>query len=190
MAVSKLAAAAWVTSAAAVLSAATAGVYALAASNGSSSGTASAAKVAPSASPSPNGNSQGNNGNGVGNGGATGTQANAHPITVTGVVTGQPAPGRTATLNVTIDNAKNQAILIRTVTAAITSVTTGTLPGKVACNKNWFQVTSFAGSQRVEAGAKGIVPLTVSFTNDPAINQDNCKNQNYTFSYTATADQA
>lgn len=195
MPASKLAVAAWVTSAAAVVSAATAGVYALAAtSNSTSTGTATAAAAkTPTPTPTPNGNSQGNNGNGVGNGGSTGTQASNHPIVVTGQVIGAPAPGRTGTLNVKVDNSKNQAILVRSIIATVTSVTAVTplpAPGKPACDKSWYSIAPFNGSFPIGAGATGVVPLTITFDDKPGINQDNCKSATFNFSYTATADQA
>lgn len=134
------------------------------------------------------GNGNGNNGSGNGNGGGNGDSS--HPITVTGIVVGQPAPGRTARLDVTIDNAKNAAILVKTVTAAVTSVTTGAQLGKPACKASWYSISSFSGSLRVEQGAKSVVPLTVTFANDPLVNQDNCKGATFSYSFSASAQQA
>ncbi|MBK5306269.1 MAG: hypothetical protein JJD92_06225 [Frankiaceae bacterium] len=156
----------------------------------SGTGAASTAKSSPSPSASPNGNSQGNNGNGVGNGGSSGTQANSHTIVVTGAVSGAPAPGHTAVLNVSVDNSKNQAIYVRTVNAAVTAVTSAGNNLKPTCLKTWYQISSFSGSQYVAAGATALVPLTITFLDNPTVNQDNCKGATYSFSYTATADQA
>jgi len=212
MAASKLAVAVWIGSAAVLTTGTSAAVYSLAGSNsstaataakaaptpsptsgftgGGSSVTTAAAKPTPTATAGVNGNGNGNNGNGNGNGGSSGTTSNGHPITLTGNVTGQPGPGVTAKLNVTIDNGKNQAIVVRTVTATVTSVTTGTQAGKPQCKTSWYSIAPFSGSLPIAAGGKGVVPLTVTFTDEPAINQDNCRGATYSFSFNATADQA
>jgi hypothetical protein len=212
MAASKLAVAVWIGSAAVLTTGTSAAVYSLAGSNssttsaaakttptpsptspftgGGSTVTTAAAKPTPTATTTPNGNGQGNNGNGAGNGGSTGSPSNSHPVTLTGSVTGQPGPGVTAQLNITIDNSKNQAIVVRTVTATVTSVTSGTQAGKPQCRTSWYSIAPFSGSLPIAAGAKGAVPLTVTFTNEPAINQDNCRGATYSFSFNATADQA
>lgn len=211
MAASKLAVAVWIGSAAVLATGTSAAVYSLAGSSTPSASAAAKASptpspsssltggggslTAPAAKPSPTptptstapttGNGNGNNGNG--NGGST---SGGHPITLTGSVTGQPGPGVTATLKVTIDNSKNQAITVRTVTATVTSVTSGTQAGKPQCKTSWYSISAFSGSLPIAAGAKGVVPLTVTFTDDPAINQDNCRGATYSFSYSASADQA
>jgi hypothetical protein len=124
-------------------------------------------------------------GNGQGNGGNQG-----HPITLSGVVQGQVAPGGTAPLVVTIANQNNQDILVTSVTGSVTSVTSAGQTGKPACSTSWYRVGSFAGSLRVHKNASGTVMLPVSFLNAPAVNQDNCKGARYTFSFTAQATQA
>lgn len=139
------------------------------------------------------GNGQGNNGNGNGNGGSNGSTGGGnagHAITVSGVVQGQVAPGRSATLVVTISNPNNQDILVTSVTGSVTSVTTGHQAGKPACSTSWYQVGSFSGSLRIAKNANGVISLPVTFLNSPNVNQDNCKGAQYTFSFTAEARQA
>jgi hypothetical protein len=215
--VSKVAAAAWLSSAVVVVGAAGGAIYQLANPSSSPSASPSSQPTSPTlggGNVSPGnttgngttGNTTGNGttGNGTGNGttgnttgngtgnGTTGntTGNNGHPIVVTGSMNGPLAPGVSRTLTVTIDNAKNQAINIRTVTASITSVTSGSQIGKPACDKSWFTVGSFSGAQYVAKGAKGTVTLPVTFTNLATTNQDNCKGTSVGLSFTATADQA
>ena len=139
------------------------------------------------------GNGQGNNGNGNGNGGSNGSTSGnnpGHSITVSGAVQGEVAPGHPATLVVTITNANNQDILVTSVTGAVTSVTTAHQAGKPACSTAWYQVGSFSGSLAIAKNGSGKVSLPVTFVNSATVNQDNCKGQQYTFSFTAQARQA
>jgi hypothetical protein len=134
------------------------------------------------------GNGQGNNGNG--NGGSTGGSSPGHSLNVSGVVQGTVAPNRPATLVVTINNPNSQDILVTSVTGSVTSVTTAHQAGKPVCSTAWYQVGSFSGSLLVPKGASRTVSVPVSFLNSATINQDNCKGQQYTYSFTAQARQA
>lgn len=136
------------------------------------------------------GNGNGNKGNGNGNGGGAGAGSAAHPLTLTGTVSGQLAPGLPRVLVVTVDNAKNQAVYLKSVTAIIQSVAAGPNPSKPACNKAWFTVGSFSGSQFIGQGLKGQVQLPLTLVNLPNTNQDNCKGAAYSVAFTAIADQA
>ncbi|MCW2674123.1 MAG: hypothetical protein JWP14_2712 [Frankiales bacterium] len=140
------------------------------------------------ATASTSGNGNGNNGNGNGNGGGNGDSS--HPIVVTGTVSSKPVPGTPVTLAVKIDNNKNQAINVRTVTAQITSVSSAGATGKPVCSTSWFTLGSFSGSQHINQGATGTVQLPLLLKDLPATNQDNCKGATFNFTFAATADQA
>ena len=137
-------------------------------------GTAVQGQAAPAA--------QGGNGNG-GN-------PPGHAITVTAVLTGQLGPGSPASLRVTITNPNSQAVEVTSVSGAITSVVTGTLPGRMACSASWYHVEPFTGSQPVARNGSITVPLRVTFDDVPTTNQDNCKGARFTYSFTAQARQA
>lgn len=152
--------------------------------------TTSSSPTRPAAAPpGQNGNLSGTaNGNGTGKGNGNGTSG--HPLTVTGAVSGSLAPGLPRTLTVTVDNARNQAVNLRSVTASITSVTGGSDSTKPPCSRDWFSVGSYAGNQPIAKGQKGQVELPLTLTNLPSVNQDNCKGARYSLAFTATADQA
>lgn len=120
-----------------------------------------------------------------GNGGAQG-----HTLTVTAVMAGQVGPGSPASLLVTITNPNSQAVEVTSVSGTVTSVTTGTLSGQVACSASWYHVTPFTGSRTVARNGSTVVALPVTFDNSPATNQDNCKGATFTYSFTAQARQA
>lgn len=134
-----------------------------------------------------NGNGGGNSGNGAGNGSGVVTPP-GKALTVVASATGTLAPGRTATLNVTVTNPNNQPVTVVAASATLDSVGTGNLVPR--CDKNWLTVSSFSGSTLLAAGATTTIPLTVSFANLGNVNQDDCKNVVYSFTATATANSA
>ena len=77
-----------------------------------------------------------------------------------GVVQGQVAPGRSATLVVTIANPNSQDILVTSVTGSVTSVTSAGQAGKPACSTSWYQVGTFTGSLPISKN--GIVKVEYS----------------------------
>lgn len=148
----------------------------------SSSGTVATAGLG-------NGKGGGNNGNGGGNG-AGGVTPTGKALTVAGTATDSLAPGATDTLTVSITNPNNQAVNIVSASATITTVGTKALPGLPACDKAWITVAPFSGNKPLAANATTTIPLTVSFDNLAGVNQDNCKDVTYTFTASATANQA
>jgi hypothetical protein len=133
------------------------------------------------------GNCQGNSGSGGGN---LSSGNPGHTITVTGVVSGKIAPGVPATLTVTINNTNNQAIVVTNVTGSINGVTSAGQAGKPVCSKSWYSLGSFSGSKPIAQNSSGSVVLPVTFSDLPTTNQDNCKGATYSFTFTATANQA
>jgi hypothetical protein len=178
--VSRVAVAAWLSSAAVVTSAAGVGIYQLTTASSSSTSTSSSQ---PSAQTLGGGSVDSNNGNG--------NNANpGHPITLTGAVVGKLGPGTSATLNVTISNPNNQDIVVTSVTGAITSVTSAGLVGRLACSSSWYSLGSFSGSKTIAKNKNAQVPLALTLTNLPGTNQDNCKGATVRFTFTAQAQQA
>ena len=100
------------------------------------------------------------------------------------------APGVGGTLTVRVENPNNQAVRLTSVSAAVHSVTQGA-SGPVACDKDWFVISPLTDIS-VLIGKRGRedVELDVEFTNLPGTNQDRCKGAQYSFTFTATADQA
>jgi hypothetical protein len=182
--VSRVAVAAWLSSAAVVTSAAGVGIYQLTTASSSSS-SSSTSSSQPSAQTLGGGSVDSNNGNGNGNNANPG-----HPITLTGAVVGKLGPGTSATLNVTISNPNNQDIVVTSVTGAITSVTSAGLVGRLACSSSWYSLGSFSGSKTIAKNKNAQVPLALTLTNLPGTNQDNCKGATVRFTFTAQAQQA
>jgi hypothetical protein len=111
-------------------------------------------------------------------------------LTVTYSVMGKVAPGVPATLALTIQNPNSQAVLLRSVSGTVTSVSAGSNPALPACDQAWFAIGSLTGrSDRINRDQSTTVQVPVTFTNLP-INQDNCKNATYSFTFSAAADQA
>jgi hypothetical protein len=108
-------------------------------------------------------------------------------LIVTGIITGRVAPGLPAVLTVTVQNPNNQDLLLKTVAGQVTSVTSGPNGLLAACDKSWFSIGSFSGSQTVARNASTSLQLPVSLANISAVNQDNCKGATYNFSFTASA---
>lgn len=178
MAVTKLAVAGWLTAAAAVTTVGVAGIYQLVATS------------TPAAAASNNGNGNGhvngNNGNGAG-----GTnQPPGKAVTVSGSVVGKIGLGSPATLNVTVDNPNNQALVITKVMGTITSVTSAGQAGKPACSAAWYSVGTFTGSKALPKNGSAIVAVPLTLTPLSSTNQDNCKGSTVTFAFSATAEQA
>jgi hypothetical protein len=123
-------------------------------------------------------------GNGVG--GAPPSKA----ITVSAVLTGQLGPGSPAALLVTITNPNSQSVEVTSVSGAVTSVATGSLPGRATCSASWYHVAAFTGSRTVARNSSTTVPLAVTFDDVPTTNQDNCKGALFSYSFTAQARQA
>jgi hypothetical protein len=123
---------------------------------------------------------------GNGNGG----NAPGHAISVSAVVSGRLGPGSPALLLVTITNPNSQAVEVTSVSGAVTSVTSGTLPGKSACSASWYHVGTFTGSRTVARNSSTTVALPVTFDDVLTTNQDNCKGARFTYSFTAQARQA
>jgi hypothetical protein len=178
VAVSKVAAAAWLSSAVVASGAIGVGVeMATSASTSNASQSSSPTLGGGNVSSSNNGN----NGNGSNSG---------HPITLTGSVVGKIGLGTPATLTVTISNPNNQDIVVTSVTGAITSVTSAGLVGSPVCSSSWYSVGTFTGSKTVMKNASGQVSVPLTLTNLPSTNQDNCKGSTVQFTFTAQAQQA
>jgi hypothetical protein len=126
----------------------------------------------------------------MGGGKVSNLGAPGHRIDVTGTLTGTPAPGGAASLDVTITNTNSQAIVVRSVSGTITAVTSGGLAGRPACDKSWYSLGSFTGTMRIERGASDSVQLPVVLQDLTNVNQDNCKGATFTYTFTAAAQQA
>jgi hypothetical protein len=125
------------------------------------------------------------------NSSAGGSSSNpGHPLVVSGTVVGSVAPGSPAHLVVTISNPNNQAVLLTSVSGAITSVASAGLAHKPVCSASWYHVASFSGSRTIAKSSSTSVELQVTFDDLPTVNQDNCKGAQYTYSFTAQARQA
>ncbi len=119
---------------------------------------------------------------------ANGTSGNpGHPITVTGAVTGTIAPGRPATLTVTIINPNNQDLVITSVTGAITLVTTAGIVGRPPCNAAWYHVGTSTAATPIKKNKSAVVSVPISLDNRFDTNQDNCKGATVRFSFAAQA---
>lgn len=129
-------------------------------------------------------------GNASSKGGGNSGSSQGHSLDVTGTVVGPVAPGRTASLAVTLTNPNSQAILVSTVSGTITAVTSGSLPGRPTCDKNWYSLGTYTGSLRLESGARTTVQLPLVLANLSDVNQDNCKGATFTYTFSAAAQQA
>lgn len=134
-----------------------------------------------------NGPGGGNNGNGAGNG-SGGAQPPPKALSVQHTMLGTVRLGTPATMRVTVTNPNNQAVDLKTVTANVTNVVSaaGTTP---ACTPSNFSISSYNGTRRIAKNGSTSVDLLVSMAENGA-NQDRCKGATYSFSFTATADQA
>lgn len=117
-----------------------------------------------------NGNANGSNSNGKGNG---------HSISVTGLVHGTLAPGRTAQLQVTVNNTNNQSVTLTSVQPTIGA------PSKKNCLTSWFTVQSFSGSTQIAKDSTTRLTLAISMLNANT-NQDACKGATLPLSYSAS----
>jgi hypothetical protein len=155
----------------------------------------------PTTSPG-NGQGGGNNGNGVGNGTSGASPASKSlqiaraSKTPTGqdvpVLDGALTPGASGTLTLNVTNPENQRVkltLLKGETTGVTTKTPSVAPD--ACSPGWFVFDPYtvpAGTYLLPGETKQL-SLTVRMDNKP-VNQDNCQGQTYSFTFTATADQA
>lgn len=168
--------------------------------SGGSQSAASGAKVKPTPTATPtSGHGSGNNGNGVGNN-PGGAQPAVKALKVTAIkpssipandpsLIAPIAPGFDGTLTVKVENPNQQDVILTSLVGTITGVTPG-VGGTPQCEAAWFDIVDFSGAMRITKNSNAMVPLTVSFANLPNVNQDRCKGATYTFSFTATANQA
>lgn len=99
-------------------------------------------------------------------------------------------PGVNGTLTVRVENPNNQAVRLTGITGDVSEVTQGT-SGPTACDKDWFVISPLTGTPvLIEKKSHEDFELDVTFTNLPSTNQDRCKGAQYSFTFTATADQA
>lgn len=134
------------------------------------------------------GNCQGNSGAGVGNGASSGSGSPGKALTATVQGVTDIAPGRNGTVTVVVSNPNNQAVNVTRVAGSVTSVTSGTRSGLLACDPEWILLDEFNGSTVIGKNATGTVTMPVRFDNK-SINQDNCKGVTYSFSFTVFGQQ-
>lgn len=161
-------------------------------------GSAAKAKPTPTATPT-QGAGSGNSGNGVGNG-AGGAQPppKALIVSVYKATSSSPhvdktiAPGVEGKLRVKVENPNNQAVNLTGIVSTITGVTKD-IDADGDCLAGWFDIADWsptAGVERINKNTFKIYDLAVTFLNKPLINQDGCKGASYSFTFTATANQA
>jgi len=129
-----------------------------------------------------------NCGNCQGNGGGGGSPGKA--ITVSGVAVTPIAPGRAGTVTVTVRNPNNQDVLVTRVSGSVTRVTSPSGTSVPTCLDSWFILGAIDQSRLITRNTTGTVTLPVRFKNEPEINQDDCKNVRYNFSFTVFGQQA
>jgi hypothetical protein len=80
------------------------------------------------------------------------------------------APGGTKTITYTADNPNSSSTTVSGLAATVTTSVAGCLPA-------WFSATAPGGTTLVAANATGAAlgTGTLSFTDDPDVNQDACK---------------
>lgn len=93
-------------------------------------------------------------------------------------------PGQEAELIVNVTNPNAQPVKLTSVTAAIDSVAPS------SCSKSWFTIAPSYAPIVIAAGATESVPLDFGLDDLPVTNQDACKSATYSFSFTATGQQA
>lgn len=116
----------------------------------------------------------------------TGTGAT---LVATSRVVGQVAPGRPATLDLTLTNPGARAVQVMTVSARITSVAGRAPSAGPACSTSWYDVGSFTGPTTVPSLGSATVRLAITFDDSPTVNQDSCKGARYTYAYRVEARQ-
>lgn len=145
---------------------------------------------APTSSPSNCGNCNGNNGSGAGNGGSTGSGSPGKALTASVDNVTKIAPGVDGVVTVRVNNPNNQDVLVTRVAGVVTGVTSGTRQGLPSCDKAWILLDEYPGTKLIRQNGFGTVTMPVRFDNKPGINQDNCKDVTYTFSFTVYGQQA
>jgi len=119
-----------------------------------------------------------------GQGRGAGSSNPAKSLVVTGTATNDLAPGRDATLTVTVSNPNNQDVVLTSVSAAVTGVQPTT------CRREWITIPAAGQGVVVRRGGTATVELRVVLDNLTAVNQDACQGATYDFRYTADGRQA
>lgn len=136
------------------------------------------------------GNCQGNSGSGAGNGGGTDGGSPGKALKASSVSVDPIAPGVSGWVTVKVENPNNQAVNVTRVTGTVTDVTPALRNTSLgACDKQWIVLEEFTGTQRIPKNGSANVRMPVSFDN-LNLNQDNCKNVTYSFSFTVYGQQA
>jgi hypothetical protein len=127
-------------------------------------------------------------GTGTGSASTTTTQ-NVVVNQTNGAITTLYPGGPSFALSGDFDNPNSGPAYVASVTAVVSAVTTDTQAGKPACATSDFQITGTSntpGDIPSGNGQGSWSGLSVSML-DTAANQDNCKNQTLTITYTANA---
>ena len=115
---------------------------------------------------------------GAGTGSASTGSTTAMTITQTGSVTGLLPGGPSATINYTVHNPGAGAEHVGSVTATLTSVTTGAVGGDPVCTTASYTITQGpAINANVPPGGNAVGTATIAML-DNGLNQDNCQAAN------------
>ena len=122
------------------------------------------------------------------------SNANATPnpksLVVTQTGSTPVAPGKAGSITLKVTNPNNQAVILTDVTTTVTSIGSGSNSKLPACSKSAISIAPWSGSTQIAANGSTSVIVATTFNNQPTVNQDNCKNVAFTFSFTATGRQA
>ena len=122
------------------------------------------------------------------------SNANATPtpksLVVTQTGSTPVAPGKAGSITLSVRNPNNQAVILTDVTTTVTSIGSGTNSKLPTCNKTWISIAPWSGARQITANGTTSVTVAATFDNQTTVNQDNCKDVAFTFSFTATGRQA
>lgn len=121
---------------------------------------------------------------GTGSGTATTGTVSGVIVNQTSAITGLAPGGTPEGLSGNFDNSNDAAVALTTVTGSVTATSA------TGCLASWYSVTGtgtvVGGSVPTGTGVGEWNGLSVALVNDPAVNQDACKNATVTITYAAS----